>query len=318
MSLHRPDELLLCERLGSRWGAAELSRLLADVRAAGRTCVAVCESILPALTHGPENALAEALLSVAASADRSGAANVFHNSAHLCDVGLIWINLAVLNNRLPSPPKWCDLDEQTVLLGACAAFGHDIGHDGRGSHVASGPSGRATHDSFRMESRTADIVAHILRQHGVGEPHIVAARAIILATDIVDGYAVLESCLAARFEQARRSPIREFAAFEHPATLLSAVILRDADILQSAGLTARDHDQQTAALERELGMPTPFTPEETEQFFGQVLGGRFLSPPGRQFQSHLDALRALNRHRMADDRLRALTLDAVEKKLAAR
>lgn len=268
--------------------------------------------------HGGDNALAEALLSVAASADRLDTANAYHNPAHLCDVGLVWINLAFLNNRLPAPQKWCDLDDQCLLLGACTAFGHDVGYDRRGNNVAPGPSETAKHDSFRMESRAADIVAGILRHHGVGERHILAARAIILATDIVDGYAVLESCLSARFEQARHSSKREFVAFEHPATLLSAAILRDADILRSAGLTARDHDQQTAALERELGMPRPFTPDETEHFFGHVLGGRFLSPPGQLFQSRLDALRALNRHRMADERLRTLTLDAVEKTIAAR
>jgi hypothetical protein len=41
-----------------------------------------------------------------------------------------------------------------------------------------------------------------------------------------------------------------------------------------------------------------------------VLGGRFISPPGKLFQARLDALRALNRLRLCDVDERDLDLDS--------
>jgi len=97
-----------------------------------------------------------------------------------------------------------------------------------------------------------------------------------------------------------------------------AAILRDADIMPSAGLTLRDCDRYSRLIERELGLaPMSLGPTQTETFFGAVLHRRFVSPPGQLFQSRLDALGAINRIRLADKDLQDLDLESTGRDVVA-
>jgi hypothetical protein len=295
------DPQLLLDGTSIDWTPGHLARLMASVSQSGLTCGEVVRLIVDRFEARSSN-LAASLLAIADRAERSGTANPFHNPQHSRDVGVIWINLALANNILArSGEAPFSLTDHQIILGACAAFGHDIGHDGTTNSITTtGPDGvmRRERIAFRLEMVAANCVRDILHAHGTIPADIEVVRAAILATDVVDGYAALESALACFDSGEAARPVGDFAAFRDPAATLIAAILRDADVLPSAGFGACQYDRNTALLEDELeiarnGISAP----GAEEFFGRVLGGRFISPPGKLFQPHLDDLRALNRLR---------------------
>jgi hypothetical protein len=228
------------------------------------------------------------------------------------DVGVIWLALALLSNRLAERDGSTHLTARELLIGCCAAFGHDIHHDGQGNETL-GADNLPVYVPFRLEIQAADFVATRLAASGANAETIEATRCAILITDVVHGYPVLENALVGCAQSIHADVQRsEFAALKRPEIRLIAATLRDADILQSAGLTARDHDRQTANLEAERGLPRhALGAEATEAFFEHVIGGRFISPGGRRFQASLNRLRELNRRRLSDRTWAHLNLETV-------
>jgi hypothetical protein len=300
--MHANDPQWLLAGGSGEWTPDHLARLMATVSQSGLSCGDVARSIIGRF-DADASALHAAMVAVADHADRSGTANAFHNPQHSRDVGVIWINLALANNRLArsgqAPQR---LSDRELMLGICAAFGHDMGHDGTSNNVTTtGPDGiaRSQRIAFRLETVAADCVCDILHAHGAEAADMATTRAAILATDVVDGYAALETALGGFESGQAPKPDGDFAALADPAVTLIAAILRDADVMPSAGLSAGEYDRNTALLERELGFPRHHLgPAGAEEFFGSALGGRFLSPPGKLFQTRLNALRALNRIRL--------------------
>jgi hypothetical protein len=292
--------------------ARALSHLLDDLRRSRHCSRTVCERIVKLLKGANRHPLARALLVIAGEADASGLSNSYHNPVHSLDVGVIWLTLALLSNRLAEREGLPPLSLRDLLIGCCAAFGHDIHHDGQGNE-ALGPDNSPIYVPFRLETQAADFVARQLQAKGADAEAIETVRCVILITDVVHGYPVLETALAGGTGVIHADADRaEFAALRRPSTRLIAAILRDADILQSAGLTARDHDRQTAALEAERGLPRhALGAEGAEVFFEHILGGRFVSPGGQRFQSSLNRLRALNRRRLSERAWAHLTLETV-------
>lgn len=269
-----------------------ISELLKALRQGGATCARVAR-VLSTELHLGERAHA-ALASIAVEADRSGVANPYHNPAHTRDVIVCWANLAVLNNHLVSKGRaGVNLDREALAAGLYAAAGHDLLHDG-GTNLASDRSdpSRATWISFRLESISADRTASILGRHGIDAKVIAIVVASILATDVRTGRAALEQS----FEGAAAGAFTrsQLDALCDPVCRLVAAILRDADLLPSAGLSADDHDRQSALLGAELHQALD-RPEAAEVFLAKT--GHFLSPPGRLFQHRLEEFRAVNRLR---------------------
>ena len=257
-----------------------LSAVLCDLDPAV-TSVVVCRAIVANLPYAPDY-LCRALVDVGAAADASGLANAYHNPAHSRDVGIIFANLmrlqAFLQQRSEMP------DDTDFLIGCCAAFGHDIGHDGHDG----GPP-------FRLERIAADRVGAILDHHTV-DPHLIErVYGAIMSTEVTSGYRALD--------EAGRGPLSS----DVPECLLglavrknreAACLLRDADVMQSAGLTPEDHDRQTARLEEERGIPKHSMGVRGADFFlKDLIRGRFLSEAGRVFQPRLDHLLELNDRR---------------------
>jgi hypothetical protein len=301
------------------WTPDHLAQLIVALNDQAVSCGDVARSMVEQLEASAPS-LRAAMVTIADCADRSGETNAFHNPQHSRDVGVIWLSLALANNRLAlagAAPR--RLSDRELLLGMCAAFGHDLRHDGTSNTVATaGQDGveRTTRVAFRLERLAADCVCEALQCHGADAAEVAAVRAAVLTTDIVDGYAVLDAALSPAGLGHDSGP--DFAPLRDPAVALLAVILRDADVLPSAGLTAREYDRNTALLEAELGIPHhSLGPAGTEEFFGRVLRGRFLSPPGKLFQSRLDALRTLNNVRLRRQDLRTASLESVDR-LAAR
>jgi len=307
---------------GSRsWTAHRLAGQIAALRQSGLSCRDIACEIVHRFDPGDSRALGDALRDVCEQADRSGTSNAFHNPAHSRDVGVIWFNLALANNRLAaigSSPS--SLTSRDLLIGACAAFGHDIGHDGTANvMIAVGDDGveRSVRTPFRLETLAADRVCDIMHCRGATASDLSAVRAMILSTDIEGGHRALDLALGID-PDAPPEPIPHFASFSDPSVRLMAAILRDADIMPSAGLTLRDCDRYSRLIELELGLaPMSLGPVQTERFFGAILHRRFVSPPGQLFQSRLDALGAINRIRLADRDLQDLDLESTGRDMIA-
>jgi len=140
---------------------------------------------------------------------------------------------------------------------------------------------------------------------------------MILSTDIDDGYRLLDAALGIS-EQVPAEPYPHFARLSDPRVRLMAAMLRDADIMPSAGLTLRDFDRYSRLIEIERGLAhMSLGPVQAEKFFGDVLHERFVSPPGQLFQSRLDALSAINRIRLADRSLQNLDLESTGRDVVA-
>jgi hypothetical protein len=289
-----------------------LSNLLASLRATHQDSQRVCEAIIGLFPKQADGPYARALLMIAAQADGSGRGNPYHNPLHSLEVGVIWLTLAMLGQTSAPATFGVYFEPNDLLLGCCAAFGHDLLHDGHGNETIA-PNGAITYQPFRLELRAAECVGAILQRNHADEPAVEAVRCAILLTDIVQGYPVLEASLKPDFDAASSVRLRqEFAALRRPSVRLMSAILRDADVLQSAGLTASDHDRQTAALEAEKGLaPHSLGAYGARAFFEDILGGHFLSPGGQAFQRNLDALRALNQRRISDRNCAGLSLDAI-------
>ena len=291
--------------------ADQMSRILEELRDTGETCRSIAAKLAAVLAGHCEAGLLRALDAIAAAADVSGLANAYHNPDHSRAVGVSWVNLARINNTLAASGAAAAIGAHGFALGACAAFGHDLFHDGTTN--MDGPGGKVV--PFRLESLAADFVAMQLAAHGVGRDDVLAARAAILATDVSAGYPVLESALAAG--EAMEAPAlhrEEFVRLRDAGPRLLATLLRDADLLQSAGLRAGDHDRATRAILAERGLAGQLSVHATaELLFGKVLKGRFWSEAGATFQPSLDMLRALNTVRLrgpadADAPLAALAM----------
>lgn len=261
-----------------------LSKVLADLN--GRvTSVDVCRSLVSCLPQAPPY-LAAALVDVAAAADGSGCGNSYHNPVHSRDVGVIFANLmrlqAMLETGSPVP------DAVEFLTGCCAAFGHDIGHDG----------GDGGPEPFRLERQAADTVGAIMDHHTADLHLIERIYCAILATDVHNGYRALDE--AARGFISNDIP-KCLHGLEGRKSREIASLLRDADVMQSAGLTPEDHDRQTARLEQERGIPRNSMGVRGADFFlKDLIQGRFLSKAGHLFQPRLDRLLQLNELRARD------------------
>jgi hypothetical protein len=305
----------------SSWTACRLAGQIASLRQSGLSCLDIAREIVDRLDSSELGTLGQALFDVCERADQSGTSNAFHNPDHSRNVGVIWFNLALANNRLAetggSP---CRLTTRELLVGACAAFAHDIDHDGTtNTAVAIGLDGieRNVRVPFRLETLAANRACDILSSHNADPLELSAVRAMILSTDIDDGYRLLDAALGIS-EQVPAEPYPHFARLSDPRVRLMAAMLRDADIMPSAGLTLRDFDRYSRLIEIERGLAhMSLGPVQAEKFFGDVLHERFVSPPGQLFQSRLDALSAINRIRLADRSLQNLDLESTGRDVVA-
>lgn len=289
---------------------AGLSDMLQKLSLDKTASVEICGRIARAFDHWDHRDLTLALMAIGEAADLSGLGNAYHNPEHSRNVGVSWINLAQLHNRLADASE--AICARSFLLGCCAAFGHDLLHDGTSNEVVDDCGGRRV-EPFRLERIAAERVAAILAAAGVSEEEILIARCAILCTDVAHGYPRLEAALAAP----ARELASDFAPLRKPAALRLTALLRDADLLQSAGLRAGDHDRNTRAVLAERGgAADPAQKAAIAEFlFAKVMRGRFLSDAGQSFQPNLAALIALNAVRLKEPQCATMDLEALARRL---
>ena len=120
-------------------------------------------------------------------------------------------------------------------------------------------------------------------------------RAAILSTYPPAGYAAV---LPGTRRKAAPGDIHPgMAMLANPECRLVAAMLRDADLMTSAGLSAAEHDLQAALLSQEDGKDAG-SPAATERFFRRTARGGFASPAGKLFMTRFRALHAINQLRL--------------------
>ena len=243
------------------------------------TSAEICLALVASVPRAPKY-LGAALIDVALAADASSVANAYHNPVHSRDVGVIFANLMRLQTAITTGTA--NPDATDFLTGCCAAFGHDIGHDGSNGDGA----------PFRLERIAADTVGAIMEHHTVDTHLIERVYCAILATDVGNGYRALDEAARGSLSDDVPTCLRGLEGRKNRDV---ASLLRDADVMQSAGLTPEDHDRQTARLEKERGIP-PYSMgvRGADFFFKDLIQGRFLSQAGHLFQPRLDRLLRLN------------------------
>ena len=210
-----------------------------------------------------------------------GAANPYHNSQHFCEVLLSALCLALLA-ALPER-------ERAALL--VAALAHDFHHDGK--TVQGMP--------YRLERASVEAALPYLKTAGVPEDDRARITALILATEVSQAVAFARACHRHFFDGGERPAVPaaepRLAPLAADARLaLQAVLLTEADVLPSVGLTVAYGELSQANLSREWGRE--LGPADKlfflERVFGDFVAARFFSPNLARLK---DAMRANARAR---------------------
>jgi hypothetical protein len=195
----------------------------------------------------------------------AGDGNPYHNRQHFCEV-----LLAALYLSLPAP---LTQPERAQLL--VAALAHDFHHDGKGFGDA----------PFRLERVAVEAMLPYLVASGVPQDERVRIAAMILATDISTGMPFARRCYLHFFEGGAQP---DAAGAGEPLAMLArdanlarqAVLLTEADVLPSVGLTLDYSELSEANLSREWGKHLSAADKLNflERVFGDFTVNRFFSP----------------------------------------
>jgi len=195
----------------------------------------------------------------------SGGDNPYHNAQHFCEVLLNALYLSLLAGLAPR--------EKTQLL--VAALTHDFHHDGKTN----------ANVSFRLERLSAEAVAPYLDAAGVSREERERITAMIFATEVSVATRFARDChlhLSAGGPRPGLSGVpAQLAMLAGDASLaLQAVVLGEADVLSSAGLTVQygELQQDKLAEERKQPLGSKHKLHFLNQVFQEFTVGRFFSP----------------------------------------
>jgi hypothetical protein len=205
-----------------------------------RTCLAAA---LDAAGLAPDAPLCRAGLQIARDIDAgvgAGTANAYHNTQHFCEVLLNALYLTRLAAAEPQPTR-------EILL---AALVHDFHHDGTTNGTI----------AFRLERLAADATLPYLEAAGVAPPERARIVSLVFATELTTGMRFARQCHL-HFSAATPPPSLDgipapLAAVASDAGLArEAVLVGEADLLSSVGLTVRYGQLQQQKLSDEWRKP---------------------------------------------------------------
>ena len=216
----------------------------------------------------PDAAIVRAAVTLAAEIDAGvgdGRANAYHNAQHYCEVMLSALYLSAHAGMTPV--------ERARMV--AAALAHDFHHDGRTSIGM----------PFRLERLAAQAAMPYFEMAGVPSDERARVSALILATETTVGVPFARK-LHAHFTKGEPKP--ESPANEPDLAILSgdaaltrqAVLLAEADLLPSVGLTVFYGELTQANLSREWNRPLTAVDKVffLEKIFGDFVVATFFSP----------------------------------------
>jgi len=205
-----------------------------------------------------------------------GGNNAYHNSQHFCEVMLSTLYLSL---RAPLDPA---RRAQMIV----AALAHDFFHDGG-----------ANDTPFRLERRSVESLVPYLNAAGIPAGDQTDIVAIILATETTVGLPFARQCyLQSRNGhpppptppiESRLAPLGESAQLA-----MQAVLLTEADILPSVGLTTECAMRAQAKLSSEWGKPLSAENKLhfLEHVFGDFCVSRFFTPNVERLKAAVRAM----------------------------
>jgi hypothetical protein len=185
----------------------------------------------------------------------AGVAAGYHNSQHFLEVMLSALYLARLAR----------LDPRRTARVVTAALMHDFHHDGS----------RGALSPFRLELLAAQEALPYLRAAKVDDDECIRLQALVLATDPSTGVPFARACCACH---AASGPVAPLASklppplgrlLVEPALAQEAVLLAEADVLPSIGLTFEHGEQLQARLASEWG--TTLSRDDKLQFIDRMI-----------------------------------------------
>lgn len=218
---------------------------------------------------------------IAREMDVSSDRNSYHNRAHTREVLLNSHFLALRNAA--DPLSDMPLKPHDRALIAVAALIHDLDHDGT----------RNDGVPFRLEKRSLENAEVFFTAWNVDIKDRARIRTLVLSTDPDVAPNTVKAVHAAHFDKGPKADPSdhafELAPLSDPRLSRMSAIIRDADILSSAGLTPDYAKEQTLKLGREWNKA--ITPADTMAFLTHVVGDRFISPEARFFAPNLETIR---------------------------
>lgn len=204
-------------------------------------------------------------LAAAIDADTNSHNNAYHNKQHFCEVMLGAYYLSLLK----------ELDKKRTAEVVLAAMIHDFHHDGK----LNGPI------PFRLERLAVQDASPYLLEAGISQPQQQRLAALILATDIVNGVGVAQACYAHHTSGQPLAQIPqeapELIELAHdPVAAIQALILCEADVLPSIGLSA-EHAmilQNRLSMEWGIQMNSHDKIRFIDYGFRGFIVGKFFSP----------------------------------------
>lgn len=218
---------------------------------------AYCKKISP---HHP---LRTALKWIALAAEQSPKTprNAYHNPSHTAQVAMMTAYFCAQ----------AQVSATHFIKALCAAFGHDIGHPGKGNPAD---------DITLNERQAAKITTDIMMHYGVDDNDIADVNVMILSTSPNGPHEyVTEIAAAMRKNTIPKMPpvLREqLRLLENPQLVQLCAILCDADIFLSAGTNKRLADLGGRRLNQEArkaGQKIDLnTPQSRMHFFDHIVG----------------------------------------------
>jgi len=239
----------------------------------GPDLVRVAETLLAHVGVSADAPVAKTCISTA-EAVTEWQGSEYHSARHHAEVATNATVLAAISARLEHPLAAHDCG---ILL--AAALAHDIYWEPLTNQ----------HSRFAAETKSAAALDAIAAGGGVGPEDRRAMHVLVMATE---PYARAELAALQSSPAAALSPqaAATFAPLLADEPLLQlALLLSDADLLGSAGLSRAWSSVQWQRLARERDLPSEAA--DWSQFFDGIVGPDFLSYGGRYFSSNLASIR---------------------------
>lgn len=206
----------------------------------------------------------------------------YHNNMHYRKVLFQTIRLIAVHNDIYAGTARVFSDRQIGLL-LIAACIHDLGHDGTGNVV------KGVFQQGRLERQAFELADPCLRAVGLSdEEALIAVKTMLLCTDVMplndpanfvkqmkSSYRFHYLGEKKKFESLNLDP--ELAALQDsPELSVMSLILHEADIATSAGLTYEVTKYETAILRQEVSKQNAY-PHHVVDFLDHVCDRKMLS-----------------------------------------
>lgn len=205
----------------------------------------------------------------------------YHGNVHYKKVLFHAIRLAAAHNEIHEGTDRVLKPGQIALLMAAAAV-HDLGHDGKGNGFGE------TYVRSRLEQYACDLARPYLYAAGFGPMQYDDLETMILCTEVTpidspkNPMRQMKTMWRHCFEGAER-PVLEGKLrrlYDRPDLVLMAMILHEADLATSAGMTYDATKFETVLFRAEMGFPDA-RPWHVMSFIENVCDGRFMTEAGR-------------------------------------